>query len=136
MITPIVGGGGGSRTISGSARPMQCGPSASWPVVLVPIGRARDDGAGVDDEVAVRRSATAKRSMPRGAGPPFFSPTWLYCEPWHGHSNHCEVGAVRHAAAEVRALLVQRDDPGLHAGRASAAGRPSRPSGARRPGTR
>ena len=33
----------------------------------------------------------AKRSRPRGAGPPFFSPTRLYCEPWHGHSNHCEV---------------------------------------------
>ena len=28
-----------------------------------------------------------KRSMPRGAGPPFFSPTRLYWEPWHGHSN-------------------------------------------------
>ena len=26
--------------------------------------------------------------MPRGAGPPFFSPTWLYCEPWQPHSNH------------------------------------------------
>ena len=25
------------------------------------------------------------------AGPPFFSPTRLYFEPWHGHSNHCEV---------------------------------------------
>src|SRR2546426_4758418 len=32
-----------------------------------------------------------KRSRPRGAGPPFFSPTRLYCEPWHGHSNHCDV---------------------------------------------
>ena len=29
-----------------------------------------------------------KWSMPRGAGPAFFSPTRLYCEPWHGHSNH------------------------------------------------
>ncbi len=28
------------------------------------------------------------RSMPRGAGPAFFSPTRLYCDPWHGHSNH------------------------------------------------
>src|SRR5438132_13105147 len=34
---------------------------------------------------------TTKRSRPRGAGPPFFSPTRLYCEPWQGHSNHCEV---------------------------------------------
>ena len=32
--------------------------------------------------------------MPRGAGPPFFSPTRLYCEPWHGHSNHCEVSQL------------------------------------------
>src|SRR5687767_10617065 len=30
-------------------------------------------------------------SRPRGAGPPFFSPTRLYLEPWHGHSNHCDV---------------------------------------------
>src|SRR5437764_10345487 len=33
---------------------------------------------------------TPKRSSPRGAGPPFFSPTRLYFEPWHGHSNHCD----------------------------------------------
>src|SRR5438270_8010057 len=33
---------------------------------------------------------TAKRSRPRGAGPPFFSPTRLYFDPWHGHSNHCD----------------------------------------------
>ncbi len=26
--------------------------------------------------------------MPRGAGPAFFSPLRLYCEPWHWHSNH------------------------------------------------
>src|SRR4026207_950510 len=31
-----------------------------------------------------------KRSRPRGAGPPFFSPLRLYCEPWHWHSNHCD----------------------------------------------
>src|SRR5262245_65927304 len=30
------------------------------------------------------------RSMPRGAGPPGFSPSRLYWLPWHGHSNHCE----------------------------------------------
>src|SRR5512146_500207 len=29
-----------------------------------------------------------KWSIPRGAGPAFFSPTRLYCEPWQGHSNH------------------------------------------------
>src|SRR5436189_147005 len=29
-------------------------------------------------------------SRPRGAGPAFFSPTRLYFEPWHGHSNHCD----------------------------------------------
>ena len=39
--------------------------------------------------------------MPRGAGPPFFSPTRLYFEPWQGHSNHCEDQAPRHPAAEV-----------------------------------
>ena len=35
--------------------------------------------------------ATGNMSRPRGAGPNFFSPTRLYREPWHGHSNHCEV---------------------------------------------
>src|SRR3954447_10008484 len=35
--------------------------------------------------------ARGKRSRPRGAGPPRFSPTRLYCEPWQGHSNHCDV---------------------------------------------
>ena len=67
---------------------MQCGPSASWPVVFVPIG-----GPGTIVPVSTVTSplpstVTGKRSMPRGAGPAFFSPTWLYCEPWHGHSNH------------------------------------------------
>ena len=33
-------------------------------------------------------TSAGKRSSPRGAGPPFFSPTRLYFEPWHGHSNH------------------------------------------------
>src|SRR5436190_18606777 len=33
---------------------------------------------------------TPNRSSPRGAGPPFFSPTRLYCDPWQGHSNHCD----------------------------------------------
>ena len=28
--------------------------------------------------------------MSQGAGPAFFSPTRLYFEPWHGHSNHCD----------------------------------------------
>src|SRR5581483_11708006 len=58
----------------------QCGPSASWPVVLVPI-------AGPWNTVLVSMVTTppsavmANRSRPRGAGPPFFSPTRLYCEP-------------------------------------------------------
>src|ERR671918_3222099 len=70
----------------------QWGPSASWPVVLVPIG-----GPWICPAVPVSTVRTppsmvaAKRSMPRGAGPPFFSPTRLYCEPWQGHSNHCDV---------------------------------------------
>src|SRR5689334_19212765 len=36
-------------------------------------------------------TSMGNRSRPRGAGPPFFSPTRLYFEPWQGHSNHCEV---------------------------------------------
>jgi hypothetical protein len=59
---------------------MQWGPSASWPVVLVPMG-----GPGMTVPVSTVKlsplTSMAKRSMPRGAGPPFFSPAWLYCEP-------------------------------------------------------
>ena len=51
------------------------------------------------------------RSRPRGAGPSWYSPAPLYFEPWHGHSNHFEDVAERHAAAEVHAPLVQRHDP-------------------------
>src|SRR6478752_10750176 len=69
---------------------MQCGPSASWPVVFVPIGGPRNT-APVSITTLPPVTATPKRSRPRGAGPPFFSPTRLYCEPWHGHSNHCDV---------------------------------------------
>ncbi len=31
-----------------------------------------------------------KRSIPRGAGPSWYSPASLYLDPWHGHSNHFE----------------------------------------------
>src|SRR2546426_8793488 len=31
---------------------------------------------------------TAKRYIPVGAGPSWYSPASLYFEPWHGHSNH------------------------------------------------
>src|SRR5438067_7656257 len=41
-----------------------------------------------------------KRSRPRGAGPPFFSPTRLYFDPWHGHSNHCEL--LHHGTRQPR----------------------------------
>ena len=41
---------------------------------------------------------STKWSSPRGAGPPCFSPTRLYFEPWHGHSNHwdCWQYGTRH----------------------------------------
>src|SRR5690606_628871 len=79
---------GGQGNHQCSAAPTQCGPSASWPVVLVPIGRpAQTVPVSMMTSPAPVTSA-AKWSMPRGAGPPFFSPTRLYCEPWHPHSNH------------------------------------------------
>ena len=63
---------------------MQWGPSDSWPVVLVPMG-----GPGITVLVSTTTmpfsTDAANRSMPRGAGPPFFSPTRLYWEPWQGH---------------------------------------------------
>src|SRR6266511_4184949 len=70
--------------------PMQCGPSSSWPVVLVPRG-----GPVTILEVSTTTwspwRATAKRSSPRGAGPSLYSPAWLYLEPWQGHSHHREL---------------------------------------------
>ena len=95
---------------------MQWGPSASWPVVLVPIG-----GPWTREPVSTMKllppsTWAAKRSMPRGAGPPRFSPTRLYCEPWQGHSNHWEVTQLRHPAAEVRTGLPQGHQAGPHAG--------------------
>src|SRR5919106_537245 len=68
----------------------QWGPSASWPVVLVPIG-GPSSTVPVSTLTLPPLICIGKRSIPRGAGPPFFSPTWLYCEPWHGHSNHFDV---------------------------------------------
>src|SRR5215210_6941206 len=70
--------------------PTQWGPSASWPVVLVPMG-GPSIGELVSTLMAPPATSTTNRSRPRGAGPPFFSPTRLYWDPWHGHSNHCEV---------------------------------------------
>ena len=78
---------------------MQWGPSDSWPVVLVPIG-----GSSIIVLVSTTMTpfstVATNRSMPRGAGPPFFSPTRLYCEPWQGHSNHCEV--LHHGTRQPR----------------------------------
>ena len=95
---------------------MQCGPSASWPVVLVPIGGPGDDRAGVDDDVAVAadRDREAVHAARRRAGLLLADLVVLRAvaralEPLAGD-------ALRHAAAEVRALLVERDDALLHAG--------------------
>src|SRR5207302_9787673 len=77
----------------------QCGPSASWPVVFVPMGgpcsRLPVSMVTRPPDVSI-----GKRSRPRGAGPPFFSPTRLYFEPWHGHSNHCEL--LHHGTRQPR----------------------------------
>ena len=35
-------------------------------------------------------TVTLNRSMPRGAGPSWYSPAPLYFEPWHGHSNQLD----------------------------------------------
>src|SRR5437588_782728 len=79
-----------SKGLSSRSHQTQFGPSASWPVVLVPIG-----GPWTTIPVLIVTwppvTSAGKRSSPRGAGPPFFSPTRLYLEPWQGHSNHCEV---------------------------------------------
>ena len=124
-------------TRPGTCRYTHGAPSWPWPVVSVPIGGPWNDGARVDDRWPRPRSSSAKRSRPRGAGPPRFSPTRLYFDPWHGHSNHCDVWHHGHAAAEVHALLVQRDVALFHARRASGGrtSRPSWPSGCRPSGT-
>ena len=102
--------------INDSARPalsMQCGPSASWPVVLVPIGGTLERCAGVDDDdVAGDLDAEAIQATRRRAALLLTDPVVLRAvaralEPLRGV-------ALRHAAAEVQALLVQRDDARLH----------------------
>src|SRR5690606_34470586 len=45
-------------------------------------------------------TSTEKRSRLRGAGPSKYSPIPLYFEPWHGHSNPCEV--VHHGTRQPR----------------------------------
>ena len=65
--------------------------------LLTLTGGVGADGRSLERPSRCRRSMlapemlSANRSRPRGAGPPVFSPTRLYFEPWHGHSNHCEV---------------------------------------------
>ena len=59
---------------------------ASCPVVSVPRDGPRMTFA-VSTTMIPESTDTAKRSRPRGAGPPVFSPTRLYFEPWHGHSS-------------------------------------------------
>src|SRR4029079_17077022 len=72
---------------------LQCGPSCSCPVVLVPIGGPCTT-CFVSTTITPPSTVTPNRSRPRGAGPPFFSPTRLYFDPWQPHSNHCEVGQL------------------------------------------
>src|SRR5215470_7180054 len=68
----------------------QSGPSGLWSMVFVPIGGPRTR-LPVSTTMLPPDTSSAKRSRPRGAGPPTFSPTLLYFEPWQGHSNHCEL---------------------------------------------
>ena len=58
------------------------------PVVLVPIGGPSTIVPVSTVTSPLPATVIGNRSMPRGAGPAFFSPTRLYCDPWHGHSNH------------------------------------------------
>ncbi len=58
----------------------QWGPSRPCPVVSVPMG-GPCDGLPVSIITLSPSIMTGKRSMPRGAGPTFFSPTRLYWEP-------------------------------------------------------
>src|SRR5918999_4218549 len=68
----------------------QKGPCAGWFVVSVPRG-----GPSTTTDVSTKSTPsvteTLNGSIPRGAGPSWYSPAWLYFEPWHGHSNHLEL---------------------------------------------
>src|SRR3546814_15028579 len=84
VLAGLVAGGIGLLTPAASdyslPAPTQCGPSASCPVVLVPIG-----GPVLITPVstATRPSpmSIGNRSIPRRAGPLLFPPTRLYSEP-------------------------------------------------------
>ena len=88
---------------------MQCGPSDSWPVVLVPIGGPGDDGLGVDDDdAALDGDREAVQAPRRGAALLLADPVVLRAvaralEPLRRL-------APRHPAAQVHALLVEGDD--------------------------
>ena len=96
-------------------------------MVSVPRG-GPSTGSEVSTNTLPLTTLILKRSMPRGAGPSWYSPASLYFEPWHGHSNHFDDVAERDAAAQVHAALVERHDAVLGDARRGvvdvAAGRP------------
>ena len=107
-------GAGDEQAFDLKRRHAQCGPSASCPVVLVPMGGPWVR-APVSTVTTPPSTATAKRSRPRGAGPAFFSPTRLYLRAVARALEPLRRLAPRHPAAQVDALLVERDDAALHA---------------------
>ena len=113
---------------------MQCGPSASWPVVLVPMAGPRREGPvsmmrlprGHGDGAAVE--AAGRRAALLLADPVVLRAVAGALEPLRGL-------AERHPAAEVDALLVERHEAGVHAGQHRRRNTPSRPSGGLPSGT-
>jgi hypothetical protein len=48
----------------------------------------REHGSGVDHDIAGVGDDELEAIHTASAGPPFFSPARLACEPWHGQLNH------------------------------------------------
>ena len=108
--------GGEQRAALSDPRPVtQCGPSASWPVVLVPMGGPRMTVPVLTMSVAARdRHGEAVEAARRRATLLLTDPVVLRAVARALEPLRRDAG--RHAAAEVHALLVERDEPGLHAG--------------------
>src|SRR4029079_14859526 len=66
----------------------QNGPWGGSLIVSVPRGGPRHTAEVSTKTVPLASTVTTKRSVPRGAGPSWYSPAPLYFEPWQGHSNH------------------------------------------------
>ena len=74
--------------------------------MIVPVSTVSEPSIPID---------MAKRSMPRGAGPPRFSPHLVVLRTVAGALKPLRCVTVRHSTTKMRALLVKRHNPSVEA---------------------